>query len=73
MGGDGTAIALAWLIIGETDGRTRDDEVKEMYRVQKCFLNIARETVELEYSWESEGVGKMEFAGIRDNAEYIKI
>ena len=40
-----------------------------MERARKVCRHISREISESAYSWESEGVGKMEFAGIRDNVE----
>ena len=47
-------------------GRTRGDEVKDLDRVWKVFRRIARERTETTYSWDSEGGGKMELAGIGD-------
>ena len=38
----------------------------------KGFWHIAREKLESEYSWESEGVRKLEISSIGDNLEYLK-
>ena len=48
------------------------EEVKDSDMVRKGFWRIARESSESAYSWESEGVGKMEYADIGDNVEQIK-
>ena len=48
------------------------EEVKELDRVREGFWRIAREILESAYSWDSEGDGKTEIAGIRNNVEYFK-
>ena len=68
-GGDGTARALAWIDLGRKTGWTQGDEVKDSDRVRKGCRRIERETSESAYSWDSEGDGKMELAGIGYNVD----
>ena len=38
----------------------------------KCCRRIEREILEMAYSWDSEGIGKTDLAGIRNKAEQNK-
>ena len=67
--GDGTAHVQAWLNIGETKGWTGGEEVKDSDMVRERRRSIARETSELEYSWDIEWDGKTEVVVIGNIVE----
>ena len=52
-------------------GRTGREEVKDLDRVMDRSRRISRESAELAYIWDSEGVRKMEIVVIGNSVEYI--